>query len=203
MKDEGYLRGASHEPFILLPSCFTVSGSLRPLTQPFSLPPFALRVPSVKLLQRFVVPTFARGERLVRMHVAFASPIVPENSHRRASYKGRVLSSRRICMTAVRRLMLLTCAVAAIPLLAQTSGGKKTAKPAPSPVPAAEAAQIETAGSPAASEVPTSTPPVTADTDQDLTNPRALKLSLDNAVRTSITQNLGVDLTRYDYRESA
>src|SRR5262249_51099804 len=36
-----------------------------------------------------------------------------------------------------------------------------------------------------------------------LNNPRALRLSLDNAVRTSITQNLGVDLTRYDYRESA
>lgn len=107
-------------------------------------------------------------------------------------------------MTAVRRLMLLTCAVAAIPLFAQTSGGKKTTKPAPSPAPAAEAAQTEptTTASPA-TDVPASTPPVTADTDQDANNPRALKLSLDNAVRTSISQNLGVDLTRYDYRESA
>ncbi len=104
-------------------------------------------------------------------------------------------------MTAVRRLMLLTCAVAAIPLLAQTSGGKKTTKPAPSPAPAAEAAQPEPTTP--ASDVPSSTPPVTADTDQDANNPRALKLSLDTAVRTSLSQNLGVDLTRFDYRESA
>lgn len=107
-------------------------------------------------------------------------------------------------MTAVRRLMLLTCAVAAIPLFAQTSGGKKTTKPAPSPAPAAEAAQTEpTTTTTPATDVPASTPPVSADTDQDANNPRALKLSLDNAVRTSISQNLGVDLTRYDYQESA
>jgi HAE1 family hydrophobic/amphiphilic exporter-1 len=99
--------------------------------------------------------------------------------------------------------MLLTCAVAAIPLFAQTSGGKKTTKPAPSPAPAAEAAQTETTTTAVTTDVPSSTPPVSADTDQDANNPRALKLSLDTAVRTSISQNLGVDLTRYDYRESA
>jgi HAE1 family hydrophobic/amphiphilic exporter-1 len=103
--------------------------------------------------------------------------------------------------------MLLTCAVAAIPLFAQTSSGKKTTKPAPSPAPAAEAAQTETTTTTTTTavttDVPSSTPHVTADTDQDANNPRALKLSLDTAVRTSISQNLGIDLTRYDYRESA
>src|SRR5206468_6246450 len=108
-----------------------------------------------------------------------------------------------ICMTAVRRLMLLTCAMAAVPLFAQTSRGTKTTKPAPSPVPAAEAAQTQPVAATPASDVPTTTPVVTADTDQDVKSPRALRLSLDDAVRTSLTQNLGVDLTRYDYRESA
>lgn len=102
-------------------------------------------------------------------------------------------------MTAVRRLMLLTCAVAAIPLVAQTSRGTKTTTS--SPAPAAAAATTTTTTSEVT--VPTSTPPVAADTDQDVNNPRALKLSLDTAVRTSLTQNLGIDLTRYDYQESA
>jgi len=101
-------------------------------------------------------------------------------------------------MTAVRRLMLLTCAVAVLPLSAQTSRGTKTTQtPAPSPAPAAAPATTS-----AASDVPRTTPPVTADTDADANNPRALRLSLANAVRPSITQNLGIDLTRYDYRES-
>ena len=40
---------------------------------------------------------------------------------------------------------------------------------------------------------------VTADTDKDLTDPRALHLSLDDAIHTAIRQNLGVDIQRYDY----
>jgi HAE1 family hydrophobic/amphiphilic exporter-1 len=91
--------------------------------------------------------------------------------------------------------MLLTCAAAALPLIAQTSGGTKTTRtPAPSPAPATAAANTE---------IPPATPPVTADTDQDVKNPRALRLGLEDAIRTSITQNLGIDLNRYDYRESA
>jgi outer membrane protein TolC len=86
-------------------------------------------------------------------------------------------------MTAVRRLILLTCAAAAYPLLAQTS--------------------VAPAANPQTTEVQRSTPPVTADTDADLTSPRALKLSLDEAIRTSLKENLGVDLQRYDYAETA
>jgi outer membrane protein len=99
-------------------------------------------------------------------------------------------------MTAVRRLMLLTCAVAVLPLSGQTSQGTKTAQ-SPSPAPAAAAATTSI------SQDEKATPPVTADTDADANNPRALRLSLDSAVKTSLTQNLGVDLTRYDYRENA
>jgi len=52
------------------------------------------------------------------------------------------------------------------------------------------------------SQVPQATAPVTADTDKDVNDPRALKLSLDDAVRTAIKQNLGIELSRYDYSES-
>lgn len=44
------------------------------------------------------------------------------------------------------------------------------------------------------------TDPVTAETDQDLTDPRALRLSRDEAVRNTITRNLGVDIQRFDQR---
>ena len=40
---------------------------------------------------------------------------------------------------------------------------------------------------------------VTADTDKDLTNPRALRLSLDDALKTSMERNVGVQVQRYDY----
>src|SRR5258708_25723840 len=77
---------------------------------------------------------------------------------------------RRICMTAVRRLMLLTCAVAVLPLSAQTSRGTKTTQtPAPSPAPAAAAAST-----PAPPDVPRTTPPLTADTHPAANNPPAL-----------------------------
>src|ERR1700682_296378 len=103
---------------------------------------------------------------------------------------------RRICMTAVRRLMLLTCAMAVLPLSAQTSRGTKTT-PASPPAPAAAAAST-----PVSQDVQ-ATPRVTAETDADANNPRALRISLDSAVKTSLTENLGVDLTRYDYRENS
>src|SRR6201988_718516 len=99
-------------------------------------------------------------------------------------------------MTAVRRLMLLTCAVAVLPLSGQTSQGTKTTQT--SPTPAAVAASTTTNPN-----YMKATPPVTADTDADENNPRSLRISLDTAVKTSLTQNLGVDLSRYDYRENA
>ena len=43
------------------------------------------------------------------------------------------------------------------------------------------------------------TEPVTAETDKDVENARALRLSLDEAVRTTMVQNLGINIQRYDY----
>jgi HAE1 family hydrophobic/amphiphilic exporter-1 len=46
------------------------------------------------------------------------------------------------------------------------------------------------------------TDPVTAGTDRDANDPRALRLSLDEAIRTAMNQNLGVQLQTYEYRIS-
>ena len=73
-------------------------------------------------------------------------------------------------MTAVRKLAVVVCCLAAPALFAQT-------KPA-------------TAAAP-------STPPVTADTDRDIDNPRALRLSLDDALKTAMERNVGIQLSRY------
>ena len=50
---------------------------------------------------------------------------------------------------------------------------------------------------------PRATEPVTAETDQDINNPRALQLSLDQAIRTSMERNLGVRLEEFEYREAS
>jgi outer membrane protein len=50
---------------------------------------------------------------------------------------------------------------------------------------------------------PRATEPVTAETDQDVNNPRALQLSLDQAIRTSMERNLGVQLEEFEYREAS
>jgi outer membrane protein len=52
---------------------------------------------------------------------------------------------------------------------------------------------------PAQTQTPRATEPVTADTDQDVKSPRALRLSLNDAVTTAMRQNLGIDIQRYDY----
>ncbi len=44
------------------------------------------------------------------------------------------------------------------------------------------------------------TEPVTAETDKDIENSRALRLSLDDAVRTTMEHNLGISIERYDYK---
>ena len=49
---------------------------------------------------------------------------------------------------------------------------------------------------------PRATEPVTAETDQDVNNPRAMKLSLDEAIRTSMERNLGVQLQEFEYQEA-
>jgi HAE1 family hydrophobic/amphiphilic exporter-1 len=81
-------------------------------------------------------------------------------------------------MTAVRRLITtFALSLAATALLAQG-----TTTPAPTP---------------------RATEAVTAETDQDVNNPRALQLSLDQAVRTSMERNLGVQLQEFEYREAS
>lgn len=47
---------------------------------------------------------------------------------------------------------------------------------------------------------PRTTDPVAAETDQDANNPRALRLSLNDALGTAMTQNLGVQIQQFDYR---
>ena len=84
-------------------------------------------------------------------------------------------------MIAVRPLMVLACALA-LPVMAQTTAAEPTT---------------------ARADVPAATPAVTADTDQDVKNPRAMPLSLDEAIRTSLKANLGVELQRYDFSETA
>src|SRR5688572_23561501 len=83
--------------------------------------------------------------------------------------------SRRTCMTAVRRLLIIVCAFAAAIASAQTT-------------------TVTTNPDQAA------TAPVSADTDRDVSNPRALKLTLDDALKTAMERNIGVQLRRYDYQ---
>jgi len=87
-------------------------------------------------------------------------------------------------MTAVRRLISIAC----LALAAATLSAQQT--------------QTTTQSTTATTSVPRATAPVTADTDKDVNDPRALRLSLDDAVRTSIKQNLGIELQRYDFSES-
>lgn len=76
-------------------------------------------------------------------------------------------------MTAVRRLItILVLSLSAATLIAQETTAAKT------------------------------TDPVTAETDQDANNPRALQLSLDEAIRTSMQRNLGVQLQSFEYQEA-
>ena len=104
-------------------------------------------------------------------------------------------------MSVVRRWLLIPCLMLAMSLPAQTSGTakKKPAKPAPTEVSTTPEPVPQT---PQANE-PVATPPVTADTDSDLNNPRSLKLSLSDAIRTAMSQNLGVQIQRFGYQESA
>jgi outer membrane protein len=80
-------------------------------------------------------------------------------------------------MTAVRRLItIFVLSLAATALLAQDT--------------------------PPAERTSRTTDPVTAETDQDVNNPRALRLSLDEAIRTAAQRNLGVQLQSFEYQES-
>ncbi len=74
-------------------------------------------------------------------------------------------------MTAIRRLItLLSLSLATTALLAQEAPVART------------------------------TEPVTAETDRDANDARALRLSLNDAVATTVTQNLGIELQRFEHR---
>jgi HAE1 family hydrophobic/amphiphilic exporter-1 len=49
---------------------------------------------------------------------------------------------------------------------------------------------------------PRATEAVTAETDQDVNDPRALQLSLDQAIRTAMERNLGVALQEFEYQKA-
>ncbi|MEK6372297.1 MAG: TolC family protein [Acidobacteriota bacterium] len=78
-------------------------------------------------------------------------------------------------MTAVRRLLIIVCAFAAAMASAQTT--TVTTNPD----------QAATAA-------------VSADTDRDVRDPRAMRLTLDDALKTAMERNIGVQLRRYDYQ---
>lgn len=114
-------------------------------------------------------------------------------------------------MTPIRRLLLVVCiAASATALHAQTTTkatSKKTTKPQTTTettaAPKTEATkQTEATTANAESQIEEYTAPVTADTDKDVNNPRALKLSLRDAIDTSMAQNIGVQIQHLDYREA-
>jgi len=113
-------------------------------------------------------------------------------------------------MTPIRRLLLVVCiAASATALHAQTTTKattKKTTTPqtttttAAPKTPATQQTEATTAA--AEAQIEQYTAPVTADTDKDVTNARALKLSLRDAIDTSMAQNIGVQIQHLDYREA-
>jgi outer membrane protein len=102
-------------------------------------------------------------------------------------------------MTAVRRFTAVVCVLAATTLAAQTT--KKTTK-TPMPTPAPKTVTVEATPPQVASPTQTVTSQVTADTDKDVNDPRALKLSLDDAIKTAVQGNIGIQLQRYGYLEA-
>ena len=83
-------------------------------------------------------------------------------------------------MSQIRRVLIFACiALSATALTAQTPGTTTTQQ-----------------------KDETYTAPVTAETDKDVSDPRAMRLSLDDAIRTAVAQNIGVQIQRYDYREA-
>jgi outer membrane protein len=95
---------------------------------------------------------------------------------------------------AVRRLLIIACVASALPLFAQTT--KKTTTSIPSPVTVTTSPTGAPVDVPPADQAPTVS--VTADTDKDVNNPRAVRLSLDDAVHTMLQKNIGVQIQRYD-----
>jgi outer membrane protein len=98
---------------------------------------------------------------------------------------------------AVRRLLIMACVASALPLSAQTT--RKTTASRPATVTTSPSgARVDV---PPADQAPTVT--VSADTDRDVNNPRAMRLSLDDAIHTMLQKNIGVQIQRYDLQMSA
>jgi outer membrane protein len=105
-------------------------------------------------------------------------------------------------MTAVRRMLAVLCVLGATALTAQTRSTKPAAQ---TPMPAPAPKTVTTTPSPDVQVQPVTapvTPPVAADTDKDLANPRAVRLSLDDALKTAMERNIGIDVQLYDYLEA-
>jgi outer membrane protein len=108
--------------------------------------------------------------------------------------------SRRVYMNfAVRRLLIIACVVSALPLSAQTT--KKTTTSTPQPATVTTSPSGAPVDVPPADQAPTVT--VSAATDQDVNNPRAMRLTLDDAIHTMLQKNIGVQIQRYDLQMSA
>ncbi|MDQ6803241.1 MAG: TolC family protein [Acidobacteriota bacterium] len=80
--------------------------------------------------------------------------------------------------------------------MAATSLAAQTPAPRPKVVP------VRPTSPPVARTSEPVTAQVSADTDADLSNPRALKLSLDDALKTAVEGNIGIHLERYSYLEA-
>ncbi|HEV7486765.1 MAG TPA: TolC family protein [Thermoanaerobaculia bacterium] len=96
--------------------------------------------------------------------------------------------------TAVRRLLIIACVASALPLSAQTT--KKTTTPTPQPATVTTDPVRNGVDVPQADQAPTVS--VSADTDKDVNNPRAMRLSLDEAIQTMLQKNIGLQIQRYD-----
>ena len=102
-------------------------------------------------------------------------------------------------MTAVRRLLIIACAMSAVTMSAQTKKTSRATGTKASPVTVTmDPSRTDLSEAPRGGRVATVT--VQADTDKDNNNARALRLSLDEAIRTSVENNLGVQIQRYDYQ---
>lgn len=100
-------------------------------------------------------------------------------------------------MTVVRSMFAALAVISTTALVAQTKVPQSPPAPAPKTAPA-----TPTVGAAQQAAIEPATAQVTADTDVDLTNPRALRLSLDTALMTAMERNLGIDVQRYNYLES-
>src|SRR3954466_6849437 len=100
---------------------------------------------------------------------------------------------------AVRRLLILACVTSAVSLSAQTT--KKTTTSTPQPATVTTSPSGASVDVPQADQAPTVS--VSASTDKDVDNPRALRLSLDDAVHTMLQKNIGVQIQRYDLQMTA